>query len=104
MKVKVLFAQSCLTLCNALDYSPPGSPIHGILQARMLDVGCCALLQGIFPTQGSNSYLLRLLHWQVGSLPLVPPGKPHTSLFPLPVLHWVVCGLTIDFWKFILYS
>ena len=34
---------------------------------------------GIFPTQGSNSCLLRLLHWQVGSLPLVPP-TPITSL------------------------
>ena len=39
-------------------------------------MGCPALLQGIFPTQGSNSRLLRLLHWWVGSLPLEPPGKP----------------------------
>ena len=31
--------------------------------------------QGIFPTQGSNLRLLYLLHWQAGSLPLVPPGK-----------------------------
>ena len=31
---------------------------------------------GIFPTQGLNPCLLRLLHWQAGSLPLVPPGKP----------------------------
>ena len=30
-------------------------------------VGCCALLQGIFPTQGWNQSLLCLLHWQVGS-------------------------------------
>ena len=41
-----------------------------------IGVGCHFLLQGIFPTQGSNPCLLRLLHWQVGSLPLVPPGKP----------------------------
>ena len=34
-----------------------------------------ALLSGIFPTQESNLQLLRLLHWQMGSLPLVPPGK-----------------------------
>ena len=34
------------------------------------------LLQGIFPTQGSNRCLLHLLHWQVGSLPLVPPWQP----------------------------
>ena len=35
-------------------------------------MGCHALLQGIFPTQRSNLHLLRLLHWHVGSLPLVP--------------------------------
>ena len=38
------------------------------------EVSCCALLQGIFPTQGGNPHLIHLLHWQVGSLPLVPPG------------------------------
>ena len=37
--------------------------------------GCHALLQGIFPTQGLNLHLLHLLHWHVGSLPLMPPGK-----------------------------
>ena len=46
-------------------------------------MGCHALLQGIFPTQGSNSTscLLHLLQWQVGSLLLAPPGKP---LYPFP--------------------
>ena len=40
-------------------------------------VGCHALLQGIFPTQGLNPpHLLCLLHWQASSLPLAPPGKP----------------------------
>ena len=39
-------------------------------------VGCPALFQGIFPTQGSNPCLLCLLHWLVGSLPLAPPEKP----------------------------
>ena len=39
-------------------------------------VGCHVLLQGIFLTQGLNQHLLYLLHWQVGSLPPVPPGKP----------------------------
>ena len=42
-------------------------------------VGCRALLQGIFPTQGSNPRLLCFLHQQVGSLPLVPPGQPKIS-------------------------
>ena len=40
-------------------------------------VGCHALLQGIFWTQGSNPHLLCLLHWEAGSLPLAPPGKPY---------------------------
>ena len=37
-------------------------------------VGCHALLQGVFPTQGSSPHLLDLLHWQPDSLPLAPPG------------------------------
>ena len=36
-KVKVLVTQSCLTLCNPMDFSPPGSTVHGILQARILE-------------------------------------------------------------------
>ena len=52
--------QSCLTLCNPLDHSPPGSSIHGILQARIMEWGCLAHLQGIFPTQGSNPHPLCL--------------------------------------------
>ena len=39
-------------------------------------MGCHAFFQGIFPTYGSNPSSLCLLHWQTGSLPLVPPGKP----------------------------
>ena len=36
-KVEVLVAQSCLTLCNPMNCSPPGSSVHGILQARILE-------------------------------------------------------------------
>ena len=35
--LKVLVTQLCLTLCNPLDCSPPGSSVHGILQARILE-------------------------------------------------------------------
>ena len=38
--------------------------------------GCHFLLQGIFPTQGSNSSLLHLLYWQTGALPAEPTGNP----------------------------
>ena len=33
----MLFAQTCSTLCNPMDYSPLGSSVHGILQARILE-------------------------------------------------------------------
>ena len=36
-KVKVLVPQSCLTFCDPMDCSPPGSSVHGILQARILE-------------------------------------------------------------------
>ena len=68
---------SCSTLCSPMDCSPSGSPVHEVLQARILE--WVALLQGIFLTQGSNLSLLCLLHWQAGSLPLAPPGKPHIT-------------------------
>ena len=52
-----------------MDCNPPGSSAHGIFQARILEWVAHSLLQGIFPTQGSNSCLSRLLHWQADSLP-----------------------------------
>ena len=69
-------AQSWPTLCDLMDCSSPGSSVHGISQARTLEVVAHFLHQGIFLTQGSNPRLFCLLHWQVGSLPLVLPGKP----------------------------
>ena len=47
-------SQSCPNVCNAMDCNPPGSSVHGILQGKNTGVACHALLQGIFPTQGSN--------------------------------------------------
>ena len=37
MKVKVLITQLCPALCNPMDYSRPGSSVHGILQSRTLE-------------------------------------------------------------------
>ena len=51
-------------------------PLSMGFSSKNTGVGCPAL-QGIFPTQGSNPSLLCLLHWQVDSSPLAPPGKPH---------------------------
>ena len=49
-----LVTQSCLTLCNPMDCSLLGSPVHGDSPGKNTWVGCLALLQGIFPTQRSN--------------------------------------------------
>ena len=68
--------QLCPTLWDLVDCSPPGSSVRGILQARNTGVGCHALLLGIFPAQGSNPCLLRLLHWQVYSLLLSHQDSP----------------------------
>ena len=65
-----LFVTLWTIACQAPLACPWDSP------SKNTGAGCCFLLQGIFPTQGSNLYLLHLLHWQVDSLPLAPPGKP----------------------------
>ena len=59
-----------------MDHSPPGSSVHRILQARILEWVAIPFSKGIFPTQGLNPHLLCLWHWQASSLPLAPLGKP----------------------------
>ena len=52
--MKALVAQSCQIICNLMDWSPQGSSLHGILQARILEWVAIHLLQRIFPTQAEN--------------------------------------------------
>ena len=67
-------AQSCLTLCDPMDRSPPASTVHEIFPGKNTGVGSHFLLQGIFPTQGSNeSTSPALAGWFVTT---EPPGKP----------------------------
>ena len=47
-----LIAQSCLTLCNPMDSSLPGSSVHGIFQAIVLEWIAISFSREIFPTQG----------------------------------------------------
>ena len=61
--------QSCLTLCNAMGYSLPGSSVHGDSPGKYTDVGCHAILQAIYPTQGLN------------------PGLPHCRWFLYHLSH-----------------
>ena len=75
--VPCLVAQSCLTLCDSMDYSLLGSSVHGDSPGKNTGVGCHTLLQGILPTQGSNPGLPHC-RW---TLPAEPPGKPSNIYF-----------------------
>ena len=56
-------AQSCPTLCDPMDSSPPCSSVHGILQARILEWVAVSSSSGqSFLTQGLKPRLLCLLH------------------------------------------
>ena len=52
--VLCLLAQSCPILCDPMDCNLPSSSVHGDSPGKNTGVGCHALLQGIFPTQGLN--------------------------------------------------
>ena len=68
---------SRLRICEPMDCSPPGSSVHGISQARILEWVAHAFLQGIFLTQGSNS---GLLHRRQMPYHLSHQGNPKESL------------------------
>ena len=82
----------CLTLCDPMGCSLPGSSIHGVSQARILEWVAIFLLHGIFSSQGSN---LHLLHWQAESLP-EPPGQPQRTLLGSNIWRswWVAIQIT----------
>ena len=72
----VLSLQSCLTLYKPMDCSSPGSSVHGIFQARILEWIAFSYSRGFFPIQGSNPCLLCSLQGQVDSSPLCHVGSP----------------------------
>ena len=81
--------QLCLTLCDPMDCSPPGSSVHAILQARKPEWVAVSSFRGSSWPKNRTciSYLSSI--WQAGSLPLAPPGKPRSS-----TVEWkmVTCG------------
>ena len=68
---------------------------------KYTEEGCHALLQRIFLTQRLNLHLLHYLHWQVGSLPWAPPGKPshshRTNQIWTQLLPALGCQLSLPF-------
>ena len=69
--LKVLVAQSSLTLCNPMDYRLPGSSVHRIPQARILEWVAFPFFRSSQPKDWTRSPTL-----QADSLPCEPPGKP----------------------------
>ena len=67
--------QLCLTLWHPMDWSSPGSSPRDS-PGENPGAACHPLFQGIFLTQGLNLLLFNFWHWEAGSLPLAPPGKP----------------------------
>ena len=103
--VLCLVTQLCLTLCDSMDCSPPGSSVHGDSPGNNTEVGCHALLQGIFPIQGLKPGLPHcrriLYHLSHQGSPIIPewvaypfsrdisdtgikPGSPELQVDSLP--------------------
>ena len=85
-----IIAQSCLTLWDSMDCSPPGTSVHGDSPGKNTRVSCHVFLQGNLLKPGDKS---RSPVWQADSLPSEPPGKPMNtavgsqSLFPGDLSH-----------------
>ena len=75
----MLVPQSCLTLCDPMDYSLPVSSVHGIAQARTLEWVAISSSRDL-PDPGIEPRSSTL---QADSLPSEPPGKVSNSPTPL---------------------
>ena len=78
------FTQLCPTLCVYMDCSPPGFSVHVDSPGKNTGVGCCVLLQGIFPIQSSNPGLPQC-RWIIYYLS--HQGSPR-------ILKWAACAFS----------
>ena len=83
--------QSCLALCDPMDCIPPGSSVHGDSPGKNTGGVCHALLQGIFPIQGSNT---GLLHCRQTLYHLSYQGSPRTVRQPVNCLFFTQAAST----------
>ena len=70
--------QLCPTVCDPMDCSPPGSSVHGISQASILEWVAISFSRGSSQPRDQTQVSYIYLHWHVGSRgqALAPPGKP----------------------------
>ena len=76
-----------------MDCRPPSSSVHGYSPGKKAGVGCHALLQVIFLTQGWNVQLLSLLLWPAGSLPLCATWEVPLSTISTYGIAWLLTCL-----------
>ena len=89
-----LVTQSCLALCDPMEYSPPGSSVHGISQQEYWSGLPCPPPVDL-PNPGIE---LRSSAFQVDSLPSEPPGKPkNTRIGTLSLLQEKVVPFKTNF-------
>ena len=89
--------QSCPTLCDLRDGSPPGSPIPGILQARTTEVGCHFLLQGM--KVKSESEVAQSCPTLRNPMDCSLPGSSAYGIFQARVLEWVAIAFIPPLFK-----
>ena len=86
-------AQSCPTLCDPMDHSPPDPLSMGSPRQEYWS-GCHLLLQGIFLTRVLNPCLFHLLHYKADSLTTAPPGK--SQLGDILASNWLRPGMLLS--------
>ena len=83
---------------DPVDCSPPGFSVHGISEGKNTGASCHSLLQGIFPTQGLNPYLLHcrlILYLPLGHLGvLFSPMGTFYCFPPICKMFWILFFLT----------
>ena len=77
--VKCVHAQLCPTLCNVMDYNPPGSSVLEIFQARILEWVAISYSRDL-PNPGTEPVSLASPAVAGGFFTTAPPGKPEIEL------------------------
>ena len=104
IRVGAQLLHSCPTLCDAMDCGPPGSSVHGILQARILKRTAMPSSKGSSQPGDQTHVCLCLLHCRWILYPLSHPGTPYlpqhltnwahppmyTGLYSSDPVYWVV--------------
>ena len=105
-------AQSCPTLCNPIDSSPPGSSVHGIFQARVLEWGAIFFsavysthylfqIYLLFSFYYSSAVLTCILWVSVFYLHLHLQSFDELSVGPFPLTGWEFLSIRESFWYFL---